>query len=224
MSLDGYLDDLSARRLILSSEEDWARVRELRAQCDAILVGANTVRRDNPSLVIRDAASRVRREAAGMNPDIVKVTVSRSGNLDPRSKFFTEGAGQKIVFTCGPVSSELEHVADIVVAPEITPELMSTELERRGYNSLMVEGGASILAMFIRDGRFDAFRLAVAPFFVAQPGAPRLDMNLWETAAVAESHDVVSFGKNDRFFPRKVELLGDTTVIHLIPHKTNSHD
>ena len=50
MSLDGYLDDATDQRLLLSNEADFDRVDEVRAGCDAILVGAATVRNDNPRL------------------------------------------------------------------------------------------------------------------------------------------------------------------------------
>ena len=53
MSLDGYLDDGSGQRLVLSNAADLDRVDAVRAGCDAILVGAGTVRADNPRLVVR---------------------------------------------------------------------------------------------------------------------------------------------------------------------------
>ena len=49
MSADGYLDDASGARLVLSDEADLDRVDELRAGADAILVGAQTIRSDNPA-------------------------------------------------------------------------------------------------------------------------------------------------------------------------------
>ena len=58
VSVDGYIDDLSDRRLVLSHAADWEEVRSLRAESDAILVGAETIRRDNPALVIRDETDR----------------------------------------------------------------------------------------------------------------------------------------------------------------------
>ena len=58
VSVDGYIDDLSDRRLVLSHAADWEEVRSLRAESDAILVGAETIRRDNPALVIRDERLR----------------------------------------------------------------------------------------------------------------------------------------------------------------------
>ena len=103
VSSDGYLDDCTPRRLVLSCAEDWAEVHRLRAWCDAILVGAETVRRDNPSLVIRDAGLRTWREWLGMKPDLTKVTVTAGGSLDAGARFFTEGPGaEKIVVTYLP--------------------------------------------------------------------------------------------------------------------------
>lgn len=48
VTADGYLDDNGPGRLVISTPGDWAAVLRLRAGCDAILVGAETVRRDNP--------------------------------------------------------------------------------------------------------------------------------------------------------------------------------
>jgi len=65
-SADGYLDDATSQRLILSGPADLDRVDELRAGCDAILVGARTVRTDNPRLLIRDPRRSARRAARGL--------------------------------------------------------------------------------------------------------------------------------------------------------------
>ena len=205
ISLDGYLDDLSPERLKLSSDEDWAEVKKLRARCDAILVGAETVRKDNPSLVIRDARLRDERISQGMKPDITKITITRKGNLSPASKFFTEGAGSKIIFTCQPTDPALERAAEIITMPRITAKEICTELESRGYRTLMVEGGSMILSMFLSEGIVDEFRLAIAPFFVGEEGAPRL---------VQPGHFI--WNAQNRLKPSGIELLGDTTVIHLI--------
>jgi 5-amino-6-(5-phosphoribosylamino)uracil reductase len=58
MSLDGYLDAADHGRLVLSNEADLERVDAVRAECDAILVGAATVRNDNPRLLVRNEALR----------------------------------------------------------------------------------------------------------------------------------------------------------------------
>ena len=63
MSIDGYIDDTSPDRLILSNNEDLERVDEVRAGCDAILIGASTMRKDNPRLLVNSADRRADREA-----------------------------------------------------------------------------------------------------------------------------------------------------------------
>lgn len=56
-SIDGYIDDASGEPLALSNAADFDRVDEVRAGCDAILVGAGTVRADDPRLLVRSAAA-----------------------------------------------------------------------------------------------------------------------------------------------------------------------
>ena len=57
MSIDGYLAGAARDRLLLSNEEDLDRVDAVRAGCDAILVGAATVRGDDPRLLVRSASA-----------------------------------------------------------------------------------------------------------------------------------------------------------------------
>ncbi|MFI7708990.1 RibD family protein [Nonomuraea sp. NPDC049480] len=93
MSLDGYLDDATAHRLILSNPEDFDRVDALRAWADAILVGAGTLRADNPRLKVRSAERRARRVRAQRPATPLRVVISAAGNLDPTMAFFDHGAG-----------------------------------------------------------------------------------------------------------------------------------
>ena len=178
VSSDGYLDDCTPRRLVLSCAEDWAEVHRLRAWCDAILVGAETVRRDNPSLVIRDAGLRIWREWLGMKPDLTKVTVTAGGSLDAGARFFTEGPGaEKIVVTVPAVRRGLEERLPsgvrVVALEEITAGGILDALEGFGVRSLMVEGGARTIGMFLDAGVVDSLRLAVSPAAVGDTRAPR---------------------------------------------------
>src|SRR3954466_4345778 len=90
ISLDGYLGDQTPR-LALSNEADFDRVDEVRAWSDAIMVGAVTVRTDNPRLLVRSQARRDRRAAQGLAPSPIKITVTERADLDARSHFFTTG-------------------------------------------------------------------------------------------------------------------------------------
>jgi 5-amino-6-(5-phosphoribosylamino)uracil reductase len=88
MSADGYIDDSSSTRLVLSDEADLDRVDELRAASDAILVGAQTIRADDPRLLVRSSARRQRRLELGRAASPRRVTITRSGALDPEARFF----------------------------------------------------------------------------------------------------------------------------------------
>ncbi len=204
ISIDGYLDDSSPRRLKLSSAGDWEAVQRLRASCDAILVGAGTVRRDNPSLVVRDGEARQRRVEQGMDADIAKVTVTASGGLDPEAAFFREGDGRKIVFAAADADcTAFEQYAEVIKAEEITPAFIRTALAAMGYRRLMVEGGGQILTMFLRAGVADRLRLAVAPFLVGDPQAPRLVCG-----------GEFPWNKDNRMTLESVEMLGDMAVLN----------
>jgi 5-amino-6-(5-phosphoribosylamino)uracil reductase len=158
VSADGYLDDASPHRLILSGPADLDRVDEVRAGCDAIIVGAQTVRSDNPRLLIRDPRRRARRAAHGRPEHPIRVTLTATGDLDPAANFFAPTA-------------------------------------ERGVARALAEGGAQLLGAFLAQGLADELHLAVAPFFVADPAAPRFNvpslnphnpMTLAETRPVGE--------------------------------------
>ena len=163
VTADGFLDDNSPRRLIISTPEDWAEVYRLRAAHDAILVGAETLRRDDPSLLVRDEEVRARRREQGLPPDIAKATLTGTGELSPGLRFFTEGEAERYVFSPHEIDS-LQNIATVISTEgPITAKLIVTQLEKRGVERLMVEGGAAVLRMFLGEGMADTLRLAVNP-------------------------------------------------------------
>lgn len=163
VTADGYMDDNSPCRLIISTPGDWDEVYRLRAAHDAILAGAETLRRDDPSLLVRDEAVRMRRMQAGLKPDIAKVTLTRSGALSPDLRFFTAGDAFRYVFSPKEIFG-LQNIATVISTDEsITAKYIVTQLEKRGVERLMVEGGAQVLRMFLDEGMADTLRLAVNP-------------------------------------------------------------
>lgn len=179
ISSDGYMDDCSPQRLVLSDTHDWAEVYVLRAECDAILVGAETARRDNPSLMLRDERLRRKRVLEGKSADIIKVVISGNCDLSPTLRFFKEGDSvPKIVITREDAPAKnifaLLPFATIILLPEITAHAIVDSLHKEGVETLLVEGGAQIIKMFIDEGMLDRMRLAVSPVTVGEPKAPRL--------------------------------------------------
>ena len=98
MSLDAYLDGPGEDRVLFSNDADFDRVDAVRADSDAILVGAATVRKDDPRLLVRDPVRRARRVARGQCPSPAKVTVTEHADLDTRARFFTAGDSDKLVY------------------------------------------------------------------------------------------------------------------------------
>ncbi|GLY97960.1 dihydrofolate reductase family protein [Actinoplanes sp. NBRC 103695] len=178
MSIDGYLDDAAAERLMLSNDADFDRVDEVRAGCDAILVGATTVRTDNPRLLVRSAERRAGRAARGEHPSPIKVTVTSSCDLDPAARFFTAGDVAKLVYcatgTCETARKRLGDAAEVVDGGEpVDVRRVTADLHARGVRRLMVEGGGTMHTQFLTAGLADELQLVIAPIFVGDSRAPR---------------------------------------------------
>jgi 5-amino-6-(5-phosphoribosylamino)uracil reductase len=178
ISLDGYLAGPSKDRLLLSNEADFDRVDAVRAGCDAILVGARTIRNDDPRLLVRDPSRREERVARGLSASPAKVTVTARGDLDPRASFFALGDVPKLVYCASPAVARareaLEHVATVVDAGEpVDVRGVSEDLCARGVNRLMVEGGGTLLTQFLTEDLADELQLVVAPLFVGDSRASR---------------------------------------------------
>ncbi len=179
ISIDGYLDTAAPPRLTLSNAADLDRVDEVRARSDAILVGARTIRFDDPRLLVRSEARRRRRGAEGRSSSPWKVTVTRSGDLDPGSAFFTAGDATKLVYCprseSGRIRNRLGDLATVVgLGDEVTVPDLVGELGDRGVGTLLVEGGGAVLTQFLAADLVDELQLAIAPFFVGDRRAPRL--------------------------------------------------
>lgn len=179
MSIDGYIDDATTRRLLLSNEDDFDRVDAVRASCDAIMVGARTIRGDNPRLLVRSSTRREARLGRGLPASPMKVTVTGGGRLDPAAAFFTAGAGGRLVYCPSRcVNGARERFGDVATVvdggPRVLMAALSEDLHARGVRRLMVEGGAQIHTQFLAEGLADELQLLVAPFFVGDSKAPRL--------------------------------------------------
>ncbi len=222
MSADGYIDDTSTERLILSSPEDLDRIDAERAQCDAIMVGAQTVRSDNPRLLVKSERRRERRAARGLPPSPAKVTITASGDLDRDALMFAADGTAKLVYAVADVAAglaaRLDGRAEVVgIPPEHGLAWVLEDLAGRGTARLMIEGGARLLAQALAGGLADEFQLAVAPVFVADPSAPRL---LAPPLAVRQPWwDLTMSGQEwpARMVLAGVATAGDMAVLRYLP-------
>jgi diaminohydroxyphosphoribosylaminopyrimidine deaminase/5-amino-6-(5-phosphoribosylamino)uracil reductase len=158
MTMDGYLA-IPGRRWITGSKAR-AEVQKLRAGCDAILVGAETVRQDNPRLTVRKA---FRQSAECRNLDGVqpwRVVVTRSGKLPKGVHLFQDRQKERtLVYRKKKWSDVLK------------------DLHRRGISRLLVEGGAEVAVGLIKAGKVNEVVIYLAPILVGERGKgfPRID-------------------------------------------------
>lgn len=211
MSIDGYIDDASPQRLLLSNEADFDRVDQVRADSDAILIGATTLRRDNPRLIVNSAERRAAREARGLPPYPLKITVTASGDLDESHKFWHHG-GAKLVYCPDSAVTKLRDrlgdLAEIVGLGEMVDfGRMLDDLGARGIGQLMVEGGGTIHTQFLTAGLADEIQLAVAPFFVGDATTPRFVYpGIFPSDAA------------HRMTLAECRPVGDVALLRLLPH------
>ncbi|MFF2198140.1 dihydrofolate reductase family protein [Streptomyces sp. NPDC058157] len=180
VSLDGCLDTPPGQpRLLLSNEEDFDRVDSVRASCDAVLIGAGTLRADDPRVQVASAGRRAARVGAGLPAHPMKATVTRGGDLDPDRRFWHHG-GTKVVYAVGRAARD-RAVAAVgalatvhqVAQEDVWPQVLE-HLHGLGVRRLMVEGGGSVHTQFLRQGLADELQLVVAPVIVGGADAPRM--------------------------------------------------
>lgn len=210
MSVDGYIDDTTAERLVLSNDADFDVVDQVRAESDAVLIGAETLRRDNPRLLVKSPRRRAEREARGLPAYPFKVTITRSGDIDPSLRFF-HSPGERLVYAATAAAADVRRrLGDLaaVVAIGDPPDLaaMLDDLAARSVRRLMVEGGGRIHTQFLAAGLADEIRLAVAPFFVGDPGAPRF-----------VNPATFPAGPGRRMVLAGVDAVGDMAVLRYLP-------
>ena len=213
VSIDGYLDDTGPDRLLLSNADDFDRVDAVRAQSDAILIGAETMRRDNPRLLVNSTERRTARLARGLPEYPLKVSVTRSGNLDPHLLFWHTG-GAKLVYTVDTVvdvvRDRLDGLADVVsLGSEIDFARLLDDLGERGVGRLMVEGGGHIHTALLSADLVDEIHMAIAPLVVGQSDAPRF----LHAAAYPG-------GSTHRMRLADARTIGDIVLIRYLPKAT----
>ncbi len=215
MSVDGCIDDATGSRLILSNEADLDRVDEVRAGSDAILVGAGTIRRDNPALLVRSKARRSGRVARGLPASPARVILTASGDLDASARFFTAGEGERLIYV---PAGEQDRVRDRIggvagaqvigvgdpLGDRVDLTAVLADLAARGVRRLMVEGGGSVLAQFLAEGLADELDLVVAPLFVGDAAAPRIG-------------GVPAGAPLRRMHLAEVRVIGDVVLMRYLP-------
>ena len=161
MSLDGKICDDFGNARWISSAESRKATGAMRERTDAIMVGAETVRMDNPSLL-----SHGKR-----NDDLVRVVVTRSGNLPKNAQIFTDGAPNETkVFRVGKVIRDAKAPvagkrpvgpAELFDAKDLKDVLR--QLGKTGVMHVLCEGGLKLARSLADAGLVDEWITVLAP-------------------------------------------------------------
>ena len=128
----------------LTSERTRADAHKLRAEVDAILIGAGTLRADNPRLTVRLGKRNT------LHP--WRVVLTRSGNLPPDAHLFTD-----------------QHRERTLVYKKRSLGFVLRDLGRRGVASVLIEGGSDILGQAFEQGLVDRVQFYIAPLILGGP-------------------------------------------------------
>jgi riboflavin-specific deaminase-like protein len=174
---------------------------------DAILVGADTVRADDPALDVR-LPGVVARPAA-------RVVLAASGRLPTASRVFRDDGAIVLVYVAegakAAAAARLPATATVVEVPATATDTIDVDavlrdLGGRGMLSVLIEGGARTAGLFLRAGRIDALALFRAPALLGDRGgrpvidddaveAPELASRLRVEGRLALGEDDVVFGR-----------------------------
>jgi 5-amino-6-(5-phosphoribosylamino)uracil reductase len=185
VSLDGKINPAPARRkgrfVMSRGKEDWRRMRVLRAQADAILIGAENLRVDDPALSL-DPDERDRRRAAGQ-PLPARIVVTRRGEgIRADAKMFdrTTGGPAYIIHTAAMPAATRGVLAGVAQLVEMGAETVPTEAllawlrDALGAGTVVCEGGGVLVAELFAAHAIDELYLTVVPRILGGVAAPTL--------------------------------------------------
>lgn len=167
MTLDGKIAATSGHSAWVTSPESRALVHQLRSGCDAVIVGGNTVRRDNPLLTSHGQGTH--------NP--LRVVMSRSLDLPDDAQLWQTAEVPTLVITSATAPAIKRQMleqqgVEVLALPDITPAAVMHLLYKRGFLSILWECGGTLAAKAIVDGAVQKILAFIAPKIIGGAGAP----------------------------------------------------
>ncbi|WP_226574818.1 RibD family protein [Acuticoccus sediminis] len=170
-SLDGRIATPSGHSHYINGPEAITLLHRLRAEVDAVLIGAGTARADDPQLTVRHVDG----------PSPARVLIDRRRSAGARLKLLADDGCRRIVFGA-PLADDPPGVETIPADAPLAPAAVLAALAERGLNRVLVEGGATTVSLFIAAGAIDRIAVLVAPMIIgsgptgiALPPIDRLD-------------------------------------------------
>ncbi|NLQ07892.1 bifunctional diaminohydroxyphosphoribosylaminopyrimidine deaminase/5-amino-6-(5-phosphoribosylamino)uracil reductase RibD [Cylindrospermopsis raciborskii LB2897] len=167
MTLDGKIASNSGHSTWITNNQARSEVHQLRAACDAVIVGGNTVRQDNPHLTTH--------QQAGYNP--LRVVMSASLNLPENAHLWDTGVAPTLVLTQEGSSPDFQQMllqkgVEVLEFPLLTPGLVMAYLYERGFCTVLWECGGTLAARAIAENAVQKVLAFIAPKIIGGIDAP----------------------------------------------------
>ncbi|NEQ57753.1 MAG: bifunctional diaminohydroxyphosphoribosylaminopyrimidine deaminase/5-amino-6-(5-phosphoribosylamino)uracil reductase RibD [Moorea sp. SIO4A1] len=167
MTLDGKIAATSGHSKWITGEKSRSWVHQLRSACDAVIVGGNTVRQDNPNLTSHNPNA----------PNPLRVIMSRTLDLPRDARVWQTDDVPTLVFTeVGTEGDLYQHLVnqgvEVVVLNPLTPSQVMAYLYDRQLSSVLWECGGILAANAIADGAVQKIVAFIAPKIIGGQGGP----------------------------------------------------
>ncbi|MEH2365907.1 bifunctional diaminohydroxyphosphoribosylaminopyrimidine deaminase/5-amino-6-(5-phosphoribosylamino)uracil reductase RibD [Nostoc sp.] len=167
MTLDGKIATTSGHSAWVTSQEARSEVHLVRAACDAIIVGGNTVRQDNPYLTSHQVGAH--------NP--LRVVMSRHLNLPTSAHLWQTADAPTLVLTQKGANPDFQELllkqgVEVVELASLTPDKAMAYLYERGFCSVLWECGGTLAASAIAQGAVQKVLAFIAPKIIGGSIAP----------------------------------------------------
>ncbi|REA05065.1 2,5-diamino-6-(ribosylamino)-4(3H)-pyrimidinone 5'-phosphate reductase [Haloferax sp. Atlit-6N] len=179
-SLDGKLSSRRREQVMISGDDDFARVDEIRAAADAVAVGVGTVLADDPHLTLDDPDLVAAREERGDPPHPARVVADSRARTPTDARILDDAATTYVLVSEAAPADRREALdsagAELVVAGAERVSLPDAfdALESRGVDRLMVEGGGELIFSLFEAGLVDELTLYVGSMVIGGRDAPTL--------------------------------------------------
>ncbi|MGE5658896.1 MAG: bifunctional diaminohydroxyphosphoribosylaminopyrimidine deaminase/5-amino-6-(5-phosphoribosylamino)uracil reductase RibD [Actinomycetota bacterium] len=167
MTLDGKIATSTGHSTWVTGEEARSEVHRLRVGCNAVIVGGNTVRLDNPQLTSHRVGPH--------NP--LRVVMSRTLDLPRSARLWDTTEAETLVLTEPSVNPEFQEFlrtkgVEVVELSPLTPATVMAELYNRQFLSVLWECGGTLAAKAVAEGAVQKILAFIAPKIIGGPAAP----------------------------------------------------
>ena len=167
MTLDGKIAATTGHSAWVTGKASRHLVHQVRSTCDAVIIGGNTVRKDNPNLTTHGVTEH--------NP--LRVVMSRSLDLPNECNLWNTDIAPTTIFTetnANPALQKklLDKQVNIITVTALTPKIVVEHLYQQGRAKILWECGGTLAASAIADGTVQKVMAFIAPKIVGGTSAP----------------------------------------------------